>query len=260
MKKKSLTEFDAAALTEIIKGLGRSPGRQPGPVIKQRLFYNEAQFQFALAWAIQEQYDCEPLLEPLSRVVAKKPKGIKREYTDIVLVEKDGPCIAIELKYKTAGLEINNGTSLTQQGAPDLAVYDFYHDIDRIQNLTGLAENEEGAKLFFQCDRGYAVFLTNDSTYWTESKSKDACIHRDFLIAPSESEGIVRITDVVHDWNPKKGETDKPKTVKGTFRERPISIKKELTSRWEELYTLSSSTAGNPRFRFLVMEIPPRSK
>ena len=260
MKKKALSEFDAQALSEIIKRVGRNSdneavaGEKVGT--EYRIFFNEAQFQFALAWAIKEQFDCEVILEALTRYYENGDRK-KRDYTDIVL-EKGDLRIAIELKYKTAGLEMaDKKISLANQGARDLGCYDFFLDIARIQTLTHKGDHS----VLLPCDRGYAVFLTNDKGYWTYSEDKSTRIYRDFVFhQPSEADRVVRLKQGEHGWHKKAGETDLPKTVRGTSRDREINLDNELIAQWEDLYTLETSIGKNNEFKFLVFEIRPSSR
>ncbi len=78
---------------------------------------------------------------------------------DIWAADKE-TVLAIELKYKTRGLEVTvegEDFHLLDQSAQDLARYDYLEDIQRLERV--LSTNKVSA---------YAVFLTNDSAYWKE--------------------------------------------------------------------------------------------
>ena len=127
MTKKSLKELDIVGLDSILYLWGQ----------EKKVFQSEAQFQFNLAWRLQELYDCEAKLEDLTVVVTRKNKSDKdlmqKVYTDIVLL-KDDYSVAIELKYKTATLN-HKDILLFKHGATDLGGYDFWWDVNRLELL-----------------------------------------------------------------------------------------------------------------------------
>ena len=110
----------------------------------KKLYRNEAQLQFDLAWEIRKELgnkkisDWHVELEYLSATstkTGKKGKEItKSYYTDIMLLSDIGEFIPIELKYKTKSL-INGKKVLKTQGAQDLGRFDFLWDVHRIQSL-----------------------------------------------------------------------------------------------------------------------------
>ncbi|SEK70179.1 hypothetical protein SAMN02910353_01120 [Ruminococcus sp. YRD2003] len=145
------------------------------------IFHSEADFQFALAWKIQETY-------PQAKIrLEKRIQGIgndtseyyKNRYIDI-LVEIDGKEIPIELKYKTrnnskSSVWINNEEyNLKNQGAQDNGRYDYLKDISRIEEYVKDKSTN--------CECGYAIFLTNDHLYYEsgdKSNSKQFRINED---------------------------------------------------------------------------------
>ncbi len=115
------------------------------------VFHNEADFQFALAWEIQKQYN-----EFEVRLEYKVP-GFDKRYTDIWIMEPHP--IAIELKYKPIStiLEVNKECfELKQQGAQDLGRYDVLKDLQRIEDIVKK----------YPSTTGYVILLTNDHLYW----------------------------------------------------------------------------------------------
>ncbi len=93
------------------------------------------------------------------RLEFKPPHSKERVYLDIWAADKE-TVLAIELKYKTRGLEVTVGGEdfhLLDQSAQDLARYDYLKDIQRLERV--LSTNRIIA---------YAIFLTNDSAYWKE--------------------------------------------------------------------------------------------
>ena len=91
-------------------------------------FYNEAQFQFNLAWALKRELSPEwdVLLE--EKTVQYKTCGgdERRWYTDIIVKTPDEEYIAIELKYKTQETLDSFGRKFFfGQGAEDSGRYDY---------------------------------------------------------------------------------------------------------------------------------------
>lgn len=124
------------------------------------VFHSEADFQHALAWHIHTRHpDLRIRLE-------YRPSRIEQKtYVDIWLEDGDSTC-AIELKYKTRALQVTVGDepfNLLNQGAQDIARYDFCKDICRVESLAAA----------YPGLTGYAVFLTNDQTYWNVSRREN---------------------------------------------------------------------------------------
>lgn len=119
---------------------------------KRPIFHAEADFQHALAWEIQKHYsESDVRLE--TKVFGKNTKI----YLDI-LVTYQGKRYAIELKYKTRGLDcVVNGEEffLNNQGAQDIGRYDVLKDLYRLEQMVDAGVVDEGV----------LIFLTN-STLW----------------------------------------------------------------------------------------------
>lgn len=192
----------------------------------------EKQFQFDLAWELrkhfesQDKTDCHVYLEYPSR---DKEKDGSRIYYDIVIKENDTYCV-IELKYKTSkgktklyGEEFD----LKDQAAQDLGRYDFLKDVTRIENFE--ADNE-GKSL--NC--GYAVFLTNDSSYW--NKDGKNYLYKDFALNNDRD-----IPNTPLKW--KKG--FKESSV-GKNRKDGLAIKGAYTANWHPF---------KGEFQYLMFEI-----
>ena len=120
---------------------------------KRKIFFSEADFQFALAWTIKELF---PHVEVrLEWIPVDYNPNI---YIDIVVFE-NGNLIPIELKYKTKKTDKVVGGErfvLKNQSATDLGRYDFLKDIQRIEFIK---------QHFKSFKEGYAVLLTNDPNY-----------------------------------------------------------------------------------------------
>jgi hypothetical protein len=87
---------------------------------------------------------------------------------DIVIIEKNGNLIPIELKYKTKKTEFEHDDEiyrLTEHGAVDIGRYSFRKDIFRIEHYLSSQPNSE---------IGYVLILTNDKAYFdTDVLKKD---------------------------------------------------------------------------------------
>lgn len=115
-----------------------------------KIFYNEAQVQFRLAWLISKISGVEPTLEHCVS------GADEREYLDIWF-EHNGVKYGIELKYKTCQVE---GSDYTNQGAQNNGKYHFIRDVLRLENF----------KRSGVVDVGYAILMTNDKSYWTAAR------------------------------------------------------------------------------------------
>jgi len=191
------------------------------------IFHSEADFQHAFAWEVQKQ-------NPASSVRLERPFIIagKQAHVD-VWVSSPSAKIAIELKYKTRKLEtevLRESFRLKDQSAQDLGRYDFLVDIQRVEELIRLGE----------ADCGYAIILSNDSSYWRpprDPRTVDAAfrIHTGATVA-----GVL-------EW----GFHASPGTTKG--REEAISLDGEYSLKWSNYSKLSSASYGV--FRFLLVGI-----
>lgn len=249
---ENLKQLNDERLSEIIKGF------------QGKIFQSEAQFQFDLAWRIQEIYGAETKvnLEDM-RMVKKNSEGkiIQKSYTDIV-VEQGGYSVAIELKYKTA--EYNNKAEFIQlfdHGAVDLGRYDYLWDVHRIEQLTGKLtqdnkENDDRVGVLKKCDKGFAVLLTNEEKYWKETGIKKEVIDRQFHF----SEAAKKLLGKKMSWE-KDGDTKEfPKTVltksgKPSFRAQPIVLKKAYGYQWFDYRKALPGETKQGTFRFVIIEV-----
>jgi hypothetical protein len=122
---------------------------------KRPIFSSEADFQLALGWEIQ-------IAHPDARLrMEYRPAYLdRRGYLDL-WAAAPGWTAAIELKYFTRALDqIVDGERfvLLFQGAQDVSRYDFVRDLERVESV---ARAQPGV-------RGYALALTNDSSYWRQ--------------------------------------------------------------------------------------------
>ena len=127
--------------------------------LKRRIFNSEADFQFALAWEIQQEYpDSSVRLEYIPF------DHNERMHVDIWVIWR-GEIIPIEIKHFALPIKVfdaGEACQLKYQGAEDNGRYDFIKDITRIE---GLVYNNNDS-----ISRGYVLLLTNDYGYWLEPK------------------------------------------------------------------------------------------
>ena len=192
-----------------------------------RIFNSEADFQFAFAWQIKEDFP-----EVDIRLEYTPWKFDENIRIDIV-VFIDGAMIPIELKYKTKELKnIETEIKLKNQGAQDIGRYDFLSDIERLEKFID--------KKDYNIQKAYAIFLTNDSLYWSEPKSnKRITVDDDFRF----HNGVT-----LHGERKWKGAS--PGTQKQ--REEPINIKGTYEIHWQDYIPLAECT-----FKYVVIEINP---
>jgi hypothetical protein len=118
--------------------------------LERPVFHSEADFQHALAWAMQVKF-------PTAGVRLEVP--IDGFHVDLI-VQGGNFREAFELKYKTKGGIYCVGNELfhlKQHSAQDIGRYDFLKDLCRLEGFvtSGAAE------------QGWALLLTNDPRYWT---------------------------------------------------------------------------------------------
>jgi hypothetical protein len=127
---------------------------------RRNAFWSEADFQFELAQELLTMF-------PSTQIRLERPFGIvtsrqNRYYVDIVVVEPNGASHLVELKYKTVATTITdiNGEKIILQNhsAHDFGCYDYLKDISRIEQLKQKNNNLKN---------GFAIMLTNDSSYYT---------------------------------------------------------------------------------------------
>lgn len=194
--------------------------------LKRPLFHSEADFQHALGWELHASL-------PNAQVRLEFPmvQFDRQRYLDIFL-ENDGRILALELKYKTRGLEVitrGERFELKNQSAQDLGRYDFIKDICRLEEL--VQDRSEVT--------GFAVLLTNDSAYWKQPNIYNT-VDRDFRLHERR-----RLSGIMH-W---RG------AGLGTMRSRedPLQLKREYLLNWHDHSRPSSASYG--QFRYLIAEI-----
>lgn len=198
---------------------------------KQRpVFHSEADFQHAIAWEIHKRL-------PRASVRLERPVQIshpnKLRHIDI-WIELDGNVLALELKYKTRALQVRVGNeqySLRSQSAQDIGRYDFIKDIERVEDI--LVDRAPYAS-------GYAILLTNDPSYWTQSLNDNTVDVKFRLHEGSNLYGSL-------EWGLGASEG----TKRG--REQPLQIGGYYALRWEDYSRSADGSYG--RFRYLLVEV-----
>lgn len=192
------------------------------------IFHSEADFQHALAWKIHELY-------PDTNVRLEVPSGnlARRERIDII-VTNGAHKFALELKYKKRATEVvvnHEKFSLTNDGAQDIARYDFFKDVVRLEWYVAA---ERGTM-------GYALFLTNDELYWREStrgiNSAAFFMHEGRML---DNRGPLA-------WHERTGEG----TMMG--RREPLSPRVKGRIQWKDYSDVPNAAAG--RFRYVMLTI-----
>lgn len=199
------------------------------------VFHSEADFQHALAWRIHEQF-------PGYRVRLEYPTSWdveSKEYKNHldVAVLGDAVDVVLELKYKKAGLFAPMGGEiflLKNDGAQDLGRYDFLKDVQRLEKYVS---GKSGAV-------GYAIFLTNDSSYWTQSPRMKPTASDDFRLTEGRKmSGTLK-------WGAVAGKG----TTKG--REAPIVLNGTYQCVWQVYSNIAGTyVSGSGEFRWLMLKV-----
>lgn len=191
------------------------------------IFHSEADFQHALAWELQRGNTAASIrLEKQISLVGP------RVHLDL-LYQAPGEELAIELKYKTRLLQLSHEGemySLRNQSAQDIGRHDFIKDVQRLENFV---LDHPGAS-------GVAVILTNDRTYWNETK-KSSAVDSAFRI----HEG--RVLQGSLTWGGDASDGTKAN------REEPLVLKDRYQMQWSDYSTFGPDHAQ--QFRYLLLYI-----
>lgn len=196
-------------------------------VAKRSLYHSEADFQHDFAWNFHQQF-------PDSLVRLEYPIRVDNDgllYLDLWL-QTTTTSFAIELKYKTRSLQIDhNGESfhLKNQGAQDLGRYDFLKDVARLERIKRVRPLVEG----------YAVLLTNDSSYWGQSRG--GTIDEKFRLHDGR-----QLAEELG-WHPNAGDG----TTRG--RSEAIRLSSYYVVAWKPFSMLSARS--NAEFRYLTFRV-----
>ena len=165
-------------------------------LVSKKVYYNEAQLQFDLAWKIRQDItgDClEVRLEELTATGIHCTKGKSKNiswYTDIIILDnKTKEFIPIELKYKT---KEEKGIALKNHKAYDLGCYDFLWDTKRneilqLSSRVLMKLNNNETKEIKKINnlgkqiKGFSIIVTNDSDYWKAKQGSKSSAKNFFL-------------------------------------------------------------------------------
>lgn len=196
--------------------------------IKRKIFQSEADFQFALAWEIQE-------LNPTCHVrLEYVPAAINPTMHIDIFVHQNTELIPIELKYLKKRIKYQENEELfdlRENGAQDISRYDILKDIQRIERLKS---ELDGVR------RGYVIVLTNDPAFWKAGSSRKTIDHAFRL-----SEGMAITGNL--SWTELAGAG----TTKG--RKKAIQISGNYLTQWKDYSKLIEVPAGT--FRYLLISV-----
>ncbi|OGM93989.1 hypothetical protein A2524_01705 [Candidatus Wolfebacteria bacterium RIFOXYD12_FULL_48_21] len=190
---------------------------------KRPVFHSEADFQHALAWGIHEAYPDYKI-----RLEIRPGNSKEKEYLDIFIEYKGINCF-IELKYKTKKYSVEfdrENFSLAGHSAHDIGRYDFIKDIQRVEKFLGKDDMAEG----------YAILLTNDRAYWSESYRMT--VDKDFRV----HEGRILQGRLVWDQRASEG------TRKG--RNKELHLRGTYECNWNDFSNIDSES-----FRYLLIKV-----
>ena len=160
--------------------------------------------------------------------------GPETGFTKFDLLIRDGEeNTVIKFRYKTALLEVQHNSeiySLKQHSALPQGRYDFLRDIAHIEEFCRLSPG----------NRGCAVILTNDASYW-KVPNADVSDHVDNGFQISESIELLGNLK----WH--------PKASAGTMKsEQPIQLEGRYKCYWKDYSTFAGK---NGQFRYLGFAI-----
>ena len=201
---------------------------------RKNVYTCEAQFQFDLADEIRTFLNEKT---GVYIVYVEYPQMIvnRTVHYDIVIestnVDPHEYCV-IELKYKTVAMQnascYGQPCTLKTHAAQSLGRYDFYKDIERIENCS-LNTDRHTAK-------GYAILLTNDKCYWTKNGANR--LYQAFSLQDRTT-----ISQGIKSW---------PTNIKvssiGNNRNKCISLKNTYNLNWVQW-------GNSVNFKYLLLEV-----
>ena len=252
---KELKDFNSNLIMESIKN------KMP--------FYNERHFQFELAMAIRDFYkdnkNIQIDFEAYYGTQNETDDNTKRNYTDIVVYDKNGNFIAIELKYclddnnnKEKRYKYKNGENeitIAKKGAVDNCRYDFLFDVHRLEQISKNAKYENNSLKNFYC--GYTILISNSKKTWLKSKKEHPNDINFHIADGTKTKRVCFWLGGINFAVNKDGLNYKGKQV----LRRDFNLKKEYDCCWqpagENNYYFEDSNKNNPSppFKYLVIKI-----
>ncbi len=204
-------------------------------LVSNKIYYNEAQLQFDLAWKIRESFGKKPKLVVCLEKLTATGRNLNSKkhinlYTDIVILNKGTKeFIPIELKYKT---KEDADLGLKNHGAYDLGCYDFLWDTKRNEmlrtstmsklTLNSKEEKEiQRTKHLSKFIKGYSIIITNDDIYWKNKEDSNSCAKEFFL----DDKKIIKKGQCLN-W------INSAQFYKNTWRDMPLSFDKDYYCEW----------------------------
>lgn len=225
---------------------------------ERAIFHSEDDLKLSLGLKIKELYpELEIRLEKpmnIDMIDIYGKKSIVRAPIDIIVSDKNGKSIPIELKYKTKKLNTQfNGEQydLTNHGATDIGRYSFRKDIYRIEQY--LSKNEN-------CNFGIVFILTNDDNYLKNNVGDKETFDKNFSCHQNSL-----ITKEYKGWNYSRIDTSKYKMVDGIWRYKnqnkkhwtfigdktyKLELKNDYPIIWKDYSELKKS-----QFKFCLLKI-----
>lgn len=247
------------------------------------LFQNECQFQFALAWAIQNSFSKKYTISLEDFTFSNESNKLERWYTDIIVVDNETEdCIAIELKYKTSEIQTNGKSILLEQGAQGFGGFDFLWDVNRNEMLIfeqkklnseqlviNASNSTRSVPIDFDASKcvfkrsgkvklAYSIMLTNCKKYW-EDTGRD-CQYKDYKITDNKT---ISNSDLLQ-WKLENGKI-KSDDIRDKERGRALKFLLNYDCKWEEYCKFKfvsilkqgkrkTSEIDNNQFKFLIFE------
>ena len=170
-------------------------------------------------------------------------KGFKRIgiYQKIELDMELNGCIAIELKYKSAELNVDFGDEtfeLKQHGAANLGRFDAIDDARRVRSLVDADETK--------ITKGFTIFLTNDRDYWMNNAQRT--MSKNFALIENRKFGISEQLD----WHSKSLNVNSVSTNR-MAPYAPIQIDFNDEIKWYDFSKIDNTKSGF--FRFFVFDV-----
>ena len=197
---------------------------------QRKAFHSEADFQHALAWELHHRHPAAAVR--LERPLRTDDKTLHLDF----LLQLPDKAVAIELKYKTRSLRLDLDGEifhLSSHSAQDLGRYDFIKDICRLEQITSSLNRCEG----------WAIMLTNDSSYWNEPQNTGT-VDAAFRL----TEGRI--------LNGRLGWTDGASAGTKKNRESDLLVDGKHNLNWKDYSTTSSPCNG--QFRYLAVNVHAR--
>jgi hypothetical protein len=194
--------------------------------LRRKIFYSEADFQFAFAWEVQKSY-------PEAKVrLEYSPKEIEPTIHIDILVVAGEEWYPIELKYKTSSCEKvyeNEVFKLKEQSAQDTGRYDYWKDVQRLETFSECLPHYK---------KGFAILLTNDPNYWTDSGRTNTIFDQFKILDDTTKTGRLSWAD---------------HASQGSIKNRggPIFLRDKYQIHWSEYSKLDNTRTGG--FNYLIL-------